>query len=143
MIIQVRLFAPNDFTAKFGIAKELKMYDPVPKRDGHGNKIARRRAIVLPVKIQGGGIICCSFYCRHWCSKLCILWNQSCATVKRLTSSSQCRGDCIPIHGRRIAVLWKQRNPSAFRMSGAKSTRVAIIGHSGSHLFQYPWHRGH
>lgn len=51
-----RLFSPNDFKAKFGIAQKVKIYDPVPKRDGHGNKIARRRAIVLPLKIQGGVI---------------------------------------------------------------------------------------
>ena len=51
-----RLFTPNDFKAKFGIAKKIKIYDPVPKRDGHGNKIARKRAIVLPLKIQGGVI---------------------------------------------------------------------------------------
>lgn len=36
--------------------KKMKIYDPVPKRDGHGNKIARKRAIVLPLKIQGGVI---------------------------------------------------------------------------------------
>ena len=32
----------------------MKIYDTIPKRDAHGFKIARRRAIVLPLKIQGG-----------------------------------------------------------------------------------------
>lgn len=49
-----RLFTPDDFKAKFGVAEKIKIYDPVPKTDGHGKKIARKRAIVLPLKVHGG-----------------------------------------------------------------------------------------
>ena len=51
-----KVFTPEKFQDKFGIAKKMKIYDPIPKRDEHGNKIARRRAIVLPLEIQGGVI---------------------------------------------------------------------------------------
>ena len=30
-----KVFTPN-FKAKFGIARKIKIYDPVPKRDGRG-----------------------------------------------------------------------------------------------------------
>ena len=36
--------------------KKMKIYDTIPKYDSRGLKIARRRAIVLPLKIQGGVI---------------------------------------------------------------------------------------
>ena len=48
--------AKKEFQDKFGIAKKMKIYDIIPKCDGHGNKVARQRAIVLPLKVQDGVI---------------------------------------------------------------------------------------
>lgn len=49
-----KLLSKEQFLDKFGIAKKMKIYDPIPRHDRLGNKIARKRAIVLPIRLKVG-----------------------------------------------------------------------------------------
>ena len=51
-----KLLSNEHFREKFGIAKKMKIYDVIPRYDTNGNKIARTRAIVLPIKVKAGVI---------------------------------------------------------------------------------------